>query len=306
MADAAQAPEPLDDAALKIRETAKWIIASLGAIAAILVAGVQLSDIGAADGTELVVAVGGIGLALLGVLGAIVSVALVLVPQDRTLGQVASYAPATQFLGENPEVLLSFGTIDRLQTWRKADLELYWNAYQAWRAHGTEQEALALEFAANALSISAEASENVTRWANYVALRRRYRTSVGLAIVCALMSVVGIIAFQYATTEPTAPQMRNAQLAKADLRGANLLGADLTGANLTGANLRGANLSGATVKGVIWQDTVCPDGALSNDVPTVVGPSPKGESDGEIAPQPTCEGHLDPDGRTPANNDEQD
>ena len=54
-------------------------------------------------------------------------------------------------------------------------------------------------------------------------------------------------------------KLQNVQLSKAKLKGANLKGANLKDADLTGANLTKANLTG-----VIWSNTTCPDGSVTN------------------------------------------
>ncbi|MGB1803695.1 MAG: pentapeptide repeat-containing protein, partial [Miltoncostaeaceae bacterium] len=82
----------------------------------------------------------------------------------------------------------------------------------------------------------------------------------------------------------TGANLTDANLARADLKGANLSGADLWGAelyyanltsanltdadllgtDLTDANLKGANLNGANLNGVIWRNTTCPSGTVTN------------------------------------------
>jgi Bacterial Ig domain/Pentapeptide repeats (8 copies) len=83
---------------------------------------------------------------------------------------------------------------------------------------------------------------------------------------------------------PLAQNLANADASNANFRGADLNGARLTGANLKQVNLAGAllrvanltdaNLSGATLlgadmfrailSGVVWSQTTCPDGTISN------------------------------------------
>jgi uncharacterized protein YjbI with pentapeptide repeats len=59
--------------------------------------------------------------------------------------------------------------------------------------------------------------------------------------------------------------LSNANLSQANLSKANLTAANLSGANLSGASLKGATgLAGATLTGVIWKQTICPDGTISN------------------------------------------
>jgi hypothetical protein len=70
--------------------------------------------------------------------------------------------------------------------------------------------------------------------------------------------------------------MTRANLSRAVLRFADLRTAFMPNANLTRTNLYGALMEGANITGVTWQNTVCPDGTLSN-----------GHGD-------TCDGHLSP------------
>ena len=59
--------------------------------------------------------------------------------------------------------------------------------------------------------------------------------------------------------------LAGANLRNSNLKEANLAGANLTGANLTGANLKDASgLGTATLTNVIWSNTTCPDGTISN------------------------------------------
>jgi len=45
----------------------------------------------------------------------------------------------------------------------------------------------------------------------------------------------------------------------------DMTGANLSSANLTNVNLNQSDLTGANVTGVVWNNTTCPDGTLSND-----------------------------------------
>jgi len=92
-----------------------------------------------------------------------------------------------------------------------------------------------------------------------------------------------------AVSNLTAANLSDANLTDADISGgnnftgANLIGANLTSANLGGDDLTDADLSGATgtgtatLTGVIWSNTTCPDGTISN----TNGTSPQ-----------SCIGHL--------------
>lgn len=59
--------------------------------------------------------------------------------------------------------------------------------------------------------------------------------------------------------------LSGANLTNADLRSAALTRANLDEVNLSGADLTGAGLTGAILTGVIWFQTTCPDGTMSDD-----------------------------------------
>jgi len=63
----------------------------------------------------------------------------------------------------------------------------------------------------------------------------------------------------------TGARLQQADLWSVNLTGANLAGANLQGADFTNANLTGANLTGANLTDVIWSNTTCPDGTLSDN-----------------------------------------
>ncbi len=132
--------------------------------------------------------------------------------------------------------------------------------------------------------------------ANYILLEDAFRKSLGRMVKAAVGAAVGIGLFAWAANPPdpsppvsirlvganlegadpqgsdlrsadlTSGLLSGADLSRAVLIGAKLTNADLRGANLTGANLRNAGMLGADLRGVIWSETQCPDGEISNDV----------------------------------------
>jgi len=60
-------------------------------------------------------------------------------------------------------------------------------------------------------------------------------------------------------------RLTNASLVDANLRYTHFYRADLAGANLTGADLTDADLRQANLDNVIWGNTICPDGTVSDD-----------------------------------------
>lgn len=66
---------PLDEAADRLRESAKWLVAAFGAVAAVIFAGLTVADLGGLDGEtpgyRLQIALGGAGAAIIGIVGAL-------------------------------------------------------------------------------------------------------------------------------------------------------------------------------------------------------------------------------------------
>jgi uncharacterized protein YjbI with pentapeptide repeats len=74
-------------------------------------------------------------------------------------------------------------------------------------------------------------------------------------------------------TDLTGANLRGIDVQSASFEGATLINADLGEARLVGTNFKGANLTGAIFEpftrrpndGLLWQNTTCPDGSLSED-----------------------------------------
>ncbi len=286
----------LDAAADKLRDSAKWLIASFGAIGAALATGIQFSSLGALGGWDLVVALIGSALVLAGVALAIYSVADVLAPAGRTLTDIAGASnedAARKFFQENPELLQAFKTVGDLKTAFDRDYELYVSTFAAWHRDPTAASTKKLRLVQQLGAPTAEIATNVISWANYQTLQADYRKMLYWRVVPALILVsVGLVLFILKVTSPESvtpsalPAARlqgadlgRAQLSGADLRKANLAkaklidadlsntkldGASLAGADLTGANLSGASVDGTSFLNAVWNHTTCPDGTNSD------------------------------------------
>lgn len=121
---ASVAVETLETAGDRVRDTAKWLVTTFAAIAAVLVAGSELSTIGSlepcwpsqlaekADTTcgRFLVSVGGLTAAILATMIAIGFLIWVMLPGDFLLGQFAKFKPRNpviKWFRENPGVLPS-------------------------------------------------------------------------------------------------------------------------------------------------------------------------------------------------------
>lgn len=89
----------------RIRDLAKWLIVTLGAIGGVLLTGSKLSDIGATHGGDRIHAELGVALAVLGAAAALWFIARVLLPIRLTLpgleGEVGAATAAKEASGEN-------------------------------------------------------------------------------------------------------------------------------------------------------------------------------------------------------------
>jgi hypothetical protein len=283
------APNELTAARDLVRSAAKWFIAGLGAIGAVLVAGSQLSSVGGLSpgSPRLYLAIAGVIVGLLAILWAMWRVVDVLagwrwtfedlvrewvatesLPKGRFGARRSRVAhPIGWFLREAPSSLGGFASPIEIK-------DLY---------DESEPDREGLGDLVTLMNELLDKAATVHLESRFRVLRRQMAAGV-------LIGAAGIVLFAWAanpaTSEQPPPSLRNADLRDADLRGASLRNVDLTGADLTGANLRDADLHGATVSNTIWLRTTCPDGTSSDARarPDVAGRLTGG----------TCEGHLVP------------
>jgi hypothetical protein len=275
-----------------VRSAARWFIAGLGAIGAVLVAGSQLSSVGALnpDTLRFWLAIAGVALGLAAILWAMWRVVDVLSPAQWAFEDlVAAWdaAPADpptprwwnrrerrsvgRFLRDHPTFLGGFDS--------PAAIAAVYEESSARRP---------------GLDDLVDLMDDLLDKASTVDLRSRFTTLRGQIAAGVLLGAAGIILFAWAanpapTVRPTqpAPSLSGADLSGADLRGASLRNADLTKANLTDADLLDADLLGATVSGARWSNTRCPDGTNSDSR------ARSGAGGGDALPG-TCAGHLSP------------
>jgi pentapeptide repeat protein len=311
-ADPAPTPSPADGlqpGADRVRNAAKWLLATFGAVAAVLVAGLQFSAIGSVPaGWRTWAAIGGSALAIVGVVLLIGLVFQVMRPSTVSIDELAAGKagkPLAKYVGRNMSLLQGYASVKALADDYQAaldDVKLANDEYHAaMRATGTtEGPKLAapkakLDVAQARLDYLDGQLGYITKYLSVEKLRGRLSGRRQFYGLCAALAIgVGVGAYAWGTNAPksetaaTSVVLRGARLpgvnltratlAHADLTGAVLAraimtGADLSGANLTDANLRGAKLKGAKLDKVTWKNTTCPDGTNSD----VSG---------------TCKGHL--------------
>jgi hypothetical protein len=95
-ADDAPPSDPRTSGVTEIREAAKWLIATFGAIAAVIVAGLSLSDLGQVDAGSLrfILTLVGLAAAAVGVIWTVLNAADVLVVEPVTLTDLSNLSAA--------------------------------------------------------------------------------------------------------------------------------------------------------------------------------------------------------------------
>lgn len=260
----------------RIRDTAKWLIASAAGVGAALIAGSQLSNIGRLDAGTVRFWIAGAGI-LLGLSGVVLAIGAemrVLLPAQVLVSDLdrnwdhptPELRPVVEFFRRDTKFLQGTASPSELVK-RRNDLV----------------SKLREPNSADDLHARIEALDKrittVEDMANYQALKAIFERSLRRLMLATVIAGAGIVAFAWAANPPSSPaglDLRNASLVGARLRDADLHGAKLDGADLTRADLTGADVSGGSLVKVTWLQTVCPDGTVSD------------ANDG------TCLGHLKP------------
>jgi hypothetical protein len=279
--------DPHERANSQIRDAAKWLIASAAAVGAALIAGSQLSSIGALEvGWPTTVETTRLWVAVAGAVVGLVSITYILWTAVKLLPEVhvtireivdswdnpsnPGLALAIAHLKQNPRYLQGFETPKALEEHRDA-------AVTALRAMSDEDKIKEQQDYIRGLDLRIGAVE---RRAASKVLLASFRTALKRLLYGTAATAMGILAFAWAANPPTTPpptaNLENAQLVDADLRDADLAGVDLDNADLTDANLTGADLTDASITDVTWRNTICPDGTNSD------------------AAENSCAGHLTP------------
>jgi hypothetical protein len=151
-----QSGDRISAASDQIKATAKWIIAALAGVGAALIAGLQLTGLGKLGFGELLIAVGGLALALGAVLVAIWVVSKVLTPPMVLLDELPEY------VGEltDKDVTLLMGQAADLETlldrYKLVDRE----SRERWEEVEGKKETAKDEAAKNALQADIESAES--------------------------------------------------------------------------------------------------------------------------------------------------
>ncbi len=216
----ARANASADKAITQIREVAKWLIGAFAAVAVVLAAGSQLSEVGSLEDERIIVAGLAILATLFGVVLAIYFTVKVLTPKSLTLRRAVldeeNGSPAGQAVAEDPTLLLGHGkSIKEFEERRNAALareEKAWAAYEGDRK-SEELKAEALRAMAERERID-EAMTWVISFARSMEATHSFKVGLRAMLAGAAIAALGITGFAWAA-HPEEEKEESAAVAKA-------------------------------------------------------------------------------------------
>lgn len=196
----------------RIRETAKWLVATFGAIAGALIVGLQLSDIGQLEGADQVAATIAAFAALVAVI-MIVALATVILARPRVpLGELSSngsrkYKRLREALDRNRSLYAGFasvsGLVDRVEeVWTKQFVS--WNAKNNSEASDEERARAKAEFE-DTKKVLPELNRLIDRLMSYARaedIRLTFERVRNAIIVLAIVVAAGGIVFAFVNDSP--------------------------------------------------------------------------------------------------------
>jgi hypothetical protein len=201
----------LGEAAQRIRDAAKYLIATFGAVGAVLVSGLSLTAL--PSGRHPILAAIAVFLAVLAIAAAIALVIQVMVPTQMTLSQLAKFTEdhphdeLAQFIGSNEELFGGQGTdvaefrdryVQALNT-RAAAFEAYLDAPE-----DSAKEA-ASDIASARTQFMDQAMGQLLEVAVFFQLKRRFSRAFPKIAGAALLVVVCAAAYAWASSKPASP-----------------------------------------------------------------------------------------------------
>jgi len=188
----------------QIREVAKWLIGAFAAVAVVLAAGSQLSEVGDLESGRLAGALLSIFAALVGIAIAIYFTVKVLTPESLTLRRAvvdeSKGSEAGKAVAEDPTLLLGHGTsIGEFEERRNAALKAEddaWAKYEANR-ESSDLKTKALRAEATRKRID-EAMTWVITFVRYKEAAYSFKVALRAMFVGAVITAVGITGFAWA------------------------------------------------------------------------------------------------------------
>jgi hypothetical protein len=185
----------------QIRETAKWLLTTFGAIGALLVAGTQLSDIADTEGGKLALALFGAVLALGGVAIVIWVTGRVLSPQRVGLDDITNTSNVGKWAAADPGLLKGQATtVEELSERYRTALTAYADAR---RKAEESPDDTALRQDAKKKWAAYRAIENPMQFirslAGYDRVNRVFQDALAAIAASLVFIAIGLLVFAYAT-----------------------------------------------------------------------------------------------------------
>jgi hypothetical protein len=259
----------------RVREAAKYLIAALAALGAILVSGLSLTNLG--EAREVWQAILATVLAVFVIVLIIAAVVDILMPVEVSIRELAARElttpddPVVAYVNGNPALLMGRTSIAAVRDEYEAALVEWKQASDAYFGVPSTANEKRRDLAEKKANTAGEVVDLLLGINNYKTHRLRFENSLPPIVFGALLLTALIGWFAWASSKPAEPKQhvpdfRGADLRNVDLSGANLLGANLQGLDLTDTNFLGANLAGAKIdRQTVWRHTTCPDGANSDN-----------------------------------------
>jgi hypothetical protein len=198
----------LGQAAERIRESAKWLIATFGAVGAILVAGLQLSQIGhlSGEGNRLGWAVLALAVALLGVVLAIGAASSVVMKSFVSLKSLSEAAPGSDEKKPVEGDIGLLGGYETVEGLKEAYDSAITSRRQAFEEYFKNTGDTAKRDAAQAADqwavLLGQAQTHAVDRASFSLVRSAYRRARWLILLGALLAAAGIALFGWAANPP--------------------------------------------------------------------------------------------------------
>lgn len=204
---AAPPPSPLVKASERLRESAKWLLATFGAVGAVLAAGVALGNMKSlqtdGDRTKAIIAA---GVAAVGIVIAVVAAGRILAASYVTLMTVKD-RPRLWKRNADKDILGNTQTVEGLRTSFLAPQTEFHAAHAALVAAPQETEQLRdnCDRASAELSVYTSYVRRLIERRSFEKVRRAYLIGAAVMAVGALLTFGGLVGFVAITARPTPP-----------------------------------------------------------------------------------------------------
>ena len=204
--EAPKATTPLAAASDRIRSTAQWVVVTFGAVAGVMLAGLQLTSLGETEGSDRTTAVVGYALAVGGIVVVILAAAITLTAgRVSTLNLKTGGGPMSlgTRLNAIPILRSGFPSTDALVTAVNDALVARLAAWQAWRKDPSPQKKEAYDAAIADATLLSPLADRLLDVASYEKLKRTWSICRFFIVVGVLVAAVGTGLFAANTSAST-------------------------------------------------------------------------------------------------------